>query len=1198
MIILSELMVSFIYYIILVCKFTYVGTLGNSSDNNSSNSSQQNTNRNKESVEERLDALMKKAKFNNNSNHSSNDSKNSNSNVNSPLSPPLVVTSSNLDSPLNSNTSFDQSNSTNIDDRSAIKVKTITWNMSDSLVKGDLEVLLGNVPPYHSQPHSSNNNNDNTLPSLERNDQHPYHLVVVAGQECPTTSNILPRGFSVALRDTKRPNDSNLDLPNSNTNYTNSPNTSSSQLLSNDNQNNPNSIQAGWSGILEQWFCHGAGIKNDNLPSTPIDNSTSETFLSPPPLNKNSSSQSNLSNINTINNNNNRNIVNNSIHNNSSNSNSNSNNNNSNSNSNNNNNNSNSNNNNNNNNNTSSVSPSIQPTSSSISNSQVQSTRPPILKRHFSKSSKFEKGLSKLTNYGSGPYELLIKERLMGIYIAVFVFKDCKHLIQGTSTSVVPAGLLRGRLGNKGAVGVSLKLAGTRLLFINSHLAAHEHKLGARLDNMQKIQKSLSVDTFLPPNDSRNNKEDITERFDFTWIMGDLNMRVDITRKHADWLIMNKDYKAALEFDQLRNVMKSKQGFVGFNEAEITFPPTFKYDVRRRSTRHNRRKSWDNRSLNRSNNNHDNNRMSLDSIDDYVEINDDDLSSITSTTRSGQSSSNLKSPSMASSHLTSDIESENENDDEDEDEVLRIAAQNASQLEDSKLFAGVDVDKAMENVKDAFRSLVKPIGSNSNNSNSNSNRVSRRSSVNKSSSEYSRRNSSFISDIDFKSVNNNNIISKRRSSSSVLTNDNGNHRRKFSNLSVDVNNLNSNSGPLSAGSVPFSRSSFSQKIRQSFRKPSISSSGSNNNYNEEGNRNNSIDESLDNFEQITYDSSPKQRVPSWCDRILWRSTIYQDNENLDRARNRKFSKLGNALSNVLRRRSSSRGSVKELTNSISINNLSTSQKSHQLSNQLHNSNDESHSDNDNNDIESDRQIVKLNNSKSAEDLSKVSNSHNNGGNHVSFLMSTPSPMGTVKSDKKKFLSRLRSNSLGNTNNNGGNNNNGNGQEKNVKNRKSFSFLENLNDRRGSHPELTRPPSPSISPKTPYITTTASNATTIVQDNNNNYHNDNNNGSSMTNIINHHNNEGVSKWLINSFPSLFSSRNSSNNLLQLSNNDSSLLKTNSDSSNQTSSQLDEEAIKRRGQVECLSYSSLTDSEMIRLEGRSDHRPVIGSFLAWT
>ena len=63
-------MVSFIYYIILVCKFTYVGTLGNSSDNNSSNSSQQNTNRNKESVEERLDALMKKAKFNNNSNHS------------------------------------------------------------------------------------------------------------------------------------------------------------------------------------------------------------------------------------------------------------------------------------------------------------------------------------------------------------------------------------------------------------------------------------------------------------------------------------------------------------------------------------------------------------------------------------------------------------------------------------------------------------------------------------------------------------------------------------------------------------------------------------------------------------------------------------------------------------------------------------------------------------------------------------------------------------------------------------------------------------------------------------------------------------------------------------------------------------------------------------------------------------------------
>lgn len=41
------------------------------------------------------------------------------------------------------------------------------------------------------------------------------------------------------------------------------------------------------------------------------------------------------------------------------------------------------------------------------------------------------------------------------------------------------------------------------------------------------------------------------------------------------------DYAQALAFDQLRNLMQSGKAFVGFNEAPIDFPPTFKYDVLR-----------------------------------------------------------------------------------------------------------------------------------------------------------------------------------------------------------------------------------------------------------------------------------------------------------------------------------------------------------------------------------------------------------------------------------------------------------------------------------------------------------------------------------------------------------------------------------------------------------------------------------------
>lgn len=70
-----------------------------------------------------------------------------------------------------------------------------------------------------------------------------------------------------------------------------------------------------------------------------------------------------------------------------------------------------------------------------------------------------------------------------------------------------------------------------------------------------------------------------------------------MSRLHADWLISRKggpflfpcsylltihlEYAQAQEFDQLRNIMKRGEAFVGFREAPINFPPTFKYDVLR-----------------------------------------------------------------------------------------------------------------------------------------------------------------------------------------------------------------------------------------------------------------------------------------------------------------------------------------------------------------------------------------------------------------------------------------------------------------------------------------------------------------------------------------------------------------------------------------------------------------------------------------
>lgn len=126
-----------------------------------------------------------------------------------------------------------------------------------------------------------------------------------------------------------------------------------------------------------------------------------------------------------------------------------------------------------------------------------------------------------------GPYELAVKERMMGIYLAVYVHRDVKALIRGkticlcelayqsdasptligTDQGSVTAGLIGGRVGNKGggssfvcfipeysalticlAVGVSLDVDGTTFLFINAHLAAHQDKSHARMENLAKIK--------------------------------------------------------------------------------------------------------------------------------------------------------------------------------------------------------------------------------------------------------------------------------------------------------------------------------------------------------------------------------------------------------------------------------------------------------------------------------------------------------------------------------------------------------------------------------------------------------------------------------------------------------------------------------------------------------------------------------------
>ncbi|WVQ98607.1 hypothetical protein IAU59_005737 [Kwoniella sp. CBS 9459] len=516
--------------------------------------------------------------------------------------------------------------------REAIKVMVVTWNMGDALPKGDLSVLFGQIPPY--QPHSP----ADRLPQLGVENAHPYHIVVVAGQECPTLSNV-PRGLGGGLvkgvtlrhkkdkeknaeKDKDKGNDKDkekdkekqtqkdgqrekakeemLEILDREDSASKSPDQGDSdeEDRGKDSSDQPRSratspmtphtpflnrhpqAPKGWSQMLDDYFCGPNARAAEPLPSsydssspvpkdspflphpprfptaqpsllrsasapiTPV--STPQPIppraplhgplslgVSPSPLARsrssfesNSTSSSSAEGDDTFldvgsdeNRRNNR-----------------------------------------------------EKSISSPPRPRPKMERPEIIIPNDEPSS---------TGGGNGSYVHVVKERLLGMYLSVYVYKGCEHLIQGLDKDLVTAGLAGGRVGNKGGIGISLKLADHRFLFVNSHLAAHTGRLHARLSNIAKIKSELRLDCFLPKDDPRANVEDITERFDTTFWCGDLNFRLELSRLHADWLIEQKKYSDLLKWDQLKVAMQdpNMNPFPGFEEGPIDFPCTFKYDV-------------------------------------------------------------------------------------------------------------------------------------------------------------------------------------------------------------------------------------------------------------------------------------------------------------------------------------------------------------------------------------------------------------------------------------------------------------------------------------------------------------------------------------------------------------------------------------------------------------------------------------------
>ena len=229
-------------------------------------------------------------------------------------------------------------------------------------------------------------------------------------------------------------------------------------------------------------------------------------------------------------------------------------------------------------------------------------------------------------------YELVASQQLVGVLLLVFKFTELPAKVTGVHVDKVGVGIM-GVLGNKGGAAIRLVVAETSVCFMCTHLSAHHDSSARRNQDFHEILRRMVFNGELEAGESASPVLEC----DFVFWMGDLNYRVDTTsepfphRSHADrlaplaflygchgrgitwrsqredtspatWtaraapprpsapcectegssrryerafeLIEDGDLASLLEVDQLGKAMRGRCAFVGFVEADISFPPT------------------------------------------------------------------------------------------------------------------------------------------------------------------------------------------------------------------------------------------------------------------------------------------------------------------------------------------------------------------------------------------------------------------------------------------------------------------------------------------------------------------------------------------------------------------------------------------------------------------------------------------------
>ncbi|KAL9248298.1 hypothetical protein vseg_021637 [Gypsophila vaccaria] len=189
--------------------------------------------------------------------------------------------------------------------------------------------------------------------------------------------------------------------------------------------------------------------------------------------------------------------------------------------------------------------------------------------------------------------------QLAGLLIGVWVRNSLEAHVGDVDAAAVPCGFGRA-IGNKGAVGLRMRIFDRIFCFVNCHFAAHLEAVTRRNADFDHVYRTM---VFTRPSNLFNcaavgapsavhmvrgtngvgarSGEVLPElsEADLVIFLGDFNYRLDgISYEEARDFISQRCFDWLRERDQLRVEMEAGRVFQGMREAIVKFPPTYKFD--------------------------------------------------------------------------------------------------------------------------------------------------------------------------------------------------------------------------------------------------------------------------------------------------------------------------------------------------------------------------------------------------------------------------------------------------------------------------------------------------------------------------------------------------------------------------------------------------------------------------------------------